>query len=203
MLDILLATHNQGKIKEYKALLAGLPHKLATLSEAGITLKVPENGFTFEENATAKAMAYAALSQKLVLAEDSGLEVEALGSEPGVFSARYAGENATDADRIRYLLNKMKDIPWEKRAARFRCVIALAWPDSRLEIFSGECQGIITLEPHGSLGFGYDPVFYLPEIGKTMSEIPLEIKNQISHRARAAQKARQFLEKLALEEIRQ
>ena len=201
MLELLLATHNQGKVKEYRALLAGLPYRLVTPAEVGLTLKVPEDGTSFEENAIAKATAYATHSHLITLADDSGLEVEALGGEPGVYSARYAGEGASDADRIRFLLVRMQDIPWERRAARFRCVIALAWPGSELKIFSGECRGIIVLEPSGSFGFGYDPVFFLPELGKTMAELPAEAKNQISHRANAAKEARQFLERRARGEM--
>ncbi|MBI4287237.1 MAG: XTP/dITP diphosphatase [Chloroflexi bacterium] len=201
MIDLLLATHNEHKITEYRSLLAGLPYRVASLSEQGITMKAPESGATFEENAIEKARIYAPLSRLPTLAEDSGLEVEALGGEPGVLSARYAGENASDADRVRFLLDRMKDIPLEKRRARFRCVIALIWPGNGLEVFNGECRGVIAFEPRGSLGFGYDPVFFLPEFGKTMAEVSAETKNQISHRASAVRKARQFLERRATEGI--
>jgi XTP/dITP diphosphohydrolase len=134
----------------------------------------------------------------LALADDSGLEVDALGGEPGPLSARYAGERASDRDRIDYLLSRLKGVPWEKRTARFRCVIALAVPGGNVEICSGECPGIITFTPKGKYGFGYDPIFYLPELGKTMAELPLAIKNQISHRGQAAHKAHQLLERLNL-----
>lgn len=203
MLQLLLATHNQAKVKEYRELLAGLPYRLVTLAEVGITIKAPETGARFEENAVAKARTYRTLASLPTLAEDSGLEVDALGGEPGVYSARYAGDGAGDADRIRFLLERMKGIPWKARTACFRCVIALAWSRGQLDVFSGECKGVIALEPRGQFGFGYDPVFYLPEFGKTMAELPLETKNRISHRAMAFGKARQFLEKRAREEVLQ
>ena len=120
-------------------------------------------------------------------------EVDALGGEPGRLSARYAGENATDIERIAYLLKRMNGVPWEKRSARFRCVIALAIPEGKVKLCSGECPGFITFEPRGEHGFGYDPIFYLPELGKTMAELPLEQKNKISHRGQAARKAAEAL----------
>jgi XTP/dITP diphosphohydrolase len=143
-----------------------------------------------------KATALAAESGLLSLADDSGLEVDALGGEPGPRSHRFAGEGASDEDRINYLLAQLKDIPTGKRTARFRCVIAIAIPDGKVHTCSGECPGFITTEPKGSHGFGYDPVFYLPELGKTMAELTLEEKNKISHRARAAEKAREVLRKM-------
>jgi len=134
----------------------------------------------------------------LSLADDSGLEVDTLGGEPGPLSARYAGEGASDIERIDYLLARLKGVPREKRMARFRCVIAIAAPEEKVEICSGECRGLITLAPVGNHGFGYDPVFYLPELGKTMAELPLELKNKVSHRGQAARKARELLNKLSL-----
>jgi len=202
MPEILLATHNQGKIREYRGLLAGLPNKLITLADLGITLKVPETGASFEDNAVAKAKTYFALSRLTTLSEDSGLEVDALNGEPGVLSARYAGEQANDIERVDYLLSRMKGIPWDKRSARFRCVIAVALPGDRIETFNGVCEGVISLKPGGNFGFGYDPVFYMPEMGKTMAELPQEVKNKLSHRFNAAQKALHFLEQYAKEEIR-
>lgn len=129
----------------------------------------------------------------MALADDSGLEVDALGGKPGVFSARYAGKNASDTELINYLLSQLEEVPWEERQARFRCTIAIAMPDSQVNLFSGECQGIITLEPKGEGGFGYDPIFYLPQLGKTMAELPLEVKNRVSHRGQAVAKARLLL----------
>ena len=129
----------------------------------------------------------------LTLADDSGLEVDALGGEPGPLSARYAGKDASDISRISYLLARLKDVPGEKRTARFRCVIALATPDGEVELCSGECRGLITLEPRGELGFGYDPIFYFPGLDKTMAELPPEVKNRVSHRGQAARKVYQRL----------
>ena len=195
---LLLATNNKAKMREYKSLLQGLPYEVVTLAEQGITTVVDETGESLEENARLKATALAAESQLLSLADDSGLEVDALGGEPGPLSARYAGEGASDIERINYLLARLKDVPEEKRTARFRCVIAIATPDEEVKICSGECRGFITLAPRGEQGFGYDPVFYLPELGKTMAELPLELKNQVSHRGQAARKARELLKKLSV-----
>ncbi|MDO8687727.1 MAG: non-canonical purine NTP pyrophosphatase, partial [Dehalococcoidales bacterium] len=171
---LLLATNNQGKVREYKILFKALPFQLLTLAERGITTVVDEVGATLEENVRLKATILAKESQLLALADDSGLEVDALGGEPGRLSARYAGEGASDRDRVNYLLSRLKDVPWPERTAFFRCVIAVATPDGEVELFSCECRGMITLEPHGEQGFGYDPVFYLPELGKTMAELPME-----------------------------
>ena len=183
---LLVATNNPGKIREYQNLLTGLNVELCGLADLELTDEVDEIGQTFEANARLKATAYGRASGLLTLADDSGLEVEALGGAPGVYSARYAGKGATDADRYNKLLAALDGVPWEKRAARFRCVIALAWPDGRLETFDGQCEGVIAFEPKGTNGFGFDPVFYMPEHGGTMAELPEERKNQISHRARAA-----------------
>jgi len=193
---LLLATNNQAKVREYKSLLHDLPCELVTLAEQGINVSVSEVGESLEENARLKATALAAESQLTALADDSGLEVDALGGEPGRLSARYAGEGASDRDRINYLLTRLESVPEEKRSARFRCVIAIATPDGKMELCSGECQGFITLTPRGEQGFGYDPIFYLPELGKTMAELPLALKNQVSHRGRAAGQVRRVLEKL-------
>lgn len=197
---LLLATNNKAKVREYKSLLQGISYEIVTLAEQGITTTVDEVGGTLEENARLKATTLAAESQLLSLADDSGLEVDALGGEPGPLSARYAGEGASDTDRINYLLARLKDVPQEERTAHFRCVIAIAKPDETIELCSGECRGFITVAPRGDQGFGYDPVFYLPELGKTMAELPLEIKNQVSHRGQAARKACELLKKLNLSE---
>ncbi len=193
---LLLATNNEAKVREYKDLFQDLPLELVTLAELGVTTVVDEAGESLEENARLKATALATKSQLLALADDSGLEVDALGGEPGWLSARYAGEGASDRDRINYLLARLKGVPWEKRSARFRCIIAIASPDGKVELCSGECRGFITFEPRGGWGFGYDPIFYLPELGKTMAELPLEVKNQVSHRGKAARKVPQTLKRL-------
>jgi XTP/dITP diphosphohydrolase len=194
---LLLATRNQVKVCEFRSLFENLPFELVTPVRLGITTVVAEVGESLEENAILKATALAAESQLIALADDSGLEVDALGGEPGCLSARYAGENASDKDRVNYLLSRLSSVPWDKRSARFRCVIAIATPGGTVEFCSGECHGLITFEPRGEQGFGYDPVFYLPELGKTMAELPMEIKNQISHRGQAAGKAHAILDKLA------
>lgn len=190
---LLLATNNRGKAREYRSLLRGIPYRLVTLADEGITTDVPETGKTFEENARLKATILARESGLLTLADDSGLEIDALGGEPGVFSARHAGENASDADRVSFLLARLWDVPEDKRTARFHCVIAIVSPEGKVEICSGECRGVITTSPRGDNGFGYDPIFYLPELGRTMAELSAEEKNKVSHRARAAVKARKVL----------
>ena len=192
---LLLATNNQAKIGEYKSLLHNLPFELVTLADLGITTIVNEVGESLEENARLKATVLATQSQLLALADDSGLEVDALGGEPGRLSARYAGEDASDRDRVNYLLARLKGVPWPKRSACFRCIIAIAMPGGEVELCSGECRGFITFEPRGEQGFGYDPVFYLPELDKTMAELPMEIKNQVSHRGRAVREVYQVLER--------
>ena len=193
---LLIATTNPGKIREYQQLLNGLNCDLIGLVDVGITQDVDETGSTYEANALLKAQEYAALSGLLTLADDSGLEVDALDGRPGVHSARYAPDSPT---RIRKLLGEMQNVPADQRTARFQCVIALAWPDGRTEITVGTCAGWISTEARGSNGFGFDPVFYVPERGVTMAELPDEVKNQISHRARAAQKMRPILERILRE----
>jgi len=190
---LLLATYNKGKIREYRSLLSGIPYEVLSLSDCGITKEVAETGETYEQNALLKATSMASISCLLALADDSGLEVEALGGEPGVRSARYAGEKASDADRNAFLLAKLKQAPNIHRNAQFRCVIAIAEPNGKVALFSGSCKGIITEKPKGAHGHGYDPVFFIPELGKTMAELTMAEKNLVSHRARAAAKAREYL----------
>jgi XTP/dITP diphosphohydrolase len=193
---LLLATGNEHKLRELKSLLQGLPYDMVSPTDIGVDANIDEVGGSLEENARLKAITMAARSQLLSLADDSGLEVDALGGKPGVLSARYVGENASDADRINYLLSQLKDIPKEKRQARFRCVIAIATPEGEVKLCTGECHGYITFEPKGEYGFGYDPVFYLPELDRTMAELAQETKNRVSHRGQAARKALSFLLKL-------
>jgi len=193
---LLVASNNLGKLREYASLLAGLPFELTTLAGERITDEIEETGSSMEQNAIQKATAYAALSGLVTLADDSGLEVDALGGEPGSRSRRYAGENVSDRERIDYLLAKLDGVPWEGRGGRFRCVIAIATPEGRVETCEDVCEGVIALDSKGEGGFGYDPIFYLPELGKRMAELTLEEKNRISHRGRAAQKARLILELL-------
>lgn len=190
---LLLGTNNKAKVREYRVLLEGIPYDIVTPADLGITLDIEESGATFEENASLKASAYSSMSSLIALADDSGLEVHALNGEPGVMSARYAGEGASDKERIEYLLAKMAGMPLQERDARFRCVIAIASPDGSITLCSGECPGVIALEPKGEGGFGYDPVFYLPQLGKTMAELSMDEKNEVSHRGKAAIEARRIL----------
>ena len=196
-MKLLIATNNKGKARELSALLAAPIWECTTPAEEGIILDPEETGKTFEENAVAKARAFAKASGLITVADDSGLEVDALNGAPGVYSARYAGPEATDAQRNDYLLARLSGVPWEKRQARFRCVIAIAFPDERLVLCKGECPGLIAFEPRGENGFGYDPIFYLPELGKTMAELTPEEKSRVSHRGKAARKAREFLQSLS------
>lgn len=189
MRKLLIATHNQGKVREYRELLAELPLAVTYLDAEGIRQEVEETGATMEENARLKAREYAQISGLWTWADDSGLEVDALGGEPGVYSARYAGEVATDADRYRKLLDALTGVPWDHRTARFRCAVALATPAGDMRVAEGVCEGVIAFGPTGTNGFGYDPVFYMPEHAATMAQLPSETKNQVSHRARASQKA--------------
>ena len=198
-LKLLLATSNRDKVKEYLVLLKGIPYDIETPSDAVVNPSVSETGETMEENAALKAKAYSTLSGSIALADDSGLEVDALGGEPGVLSSRYAGEEASDKERIEYLLKKMLDVPWRDRAARFRCVIAIARPNGDVSLCHGECPGVIAFEPRGGNGFGYDPIFYLPEMDRTMAELSMEEKNSVSHRGKAAVEARRLFETLRYE----
>ena len=192
---LLLATRNASKLEELRALLAGVPFTLVSLAEVGVDDQVDETGSTLEENATLKATTYARLSGLPALADDSGLEVEALGGEPGPLSSRYAGAGATDAERIAFLHEKLENVREEAWTARFRCVVAIAWPSEPLELYTGECHGRIIPEPRGSLGFGYDPVFLLPDRARTMAELSPQEKNLVSHRGVAARKAAEALKR--------
>jgi XTP/dITP diphosphohydrolase len=193
MEKLLLATRNQGKVKELAELLAGLPYEMISLDYAGITGEVEETGATFMENAILKAAAYAAVSGVLTLADDSGLEVDALGGRPGVLSARYGGPGLSDEDRVDLLLKGLKDVPWEKRTARFRCVIAIAGLGGNVRTVEGVIEGVIQYKPEGSNGFGYDPIFYLPDKQCTTAQLPSQEKNLISHRGQAALRAAALL----------
>lgn len=192
--ELLIVTDNPGKKREYQALLASLPALIRFPSDLGYRIDVQEDGTTYAENAIRKARAGVQASGLLSLADDSGLEVDALGGAPGVRSARYAP--GPDADRIAALLAHLEDVPWEQRTARFRCVVAIATPEGELYTAEGTCEGVIATAPAGTGGFGYDPVFYLPEFGCTMAQLPPEVKNRISHRARAVQAALPILQQL-------
>ena len=185
-MKVILASKNQHKLTELSAILSQLGFEIALESEYGLDIDVEETGTTFEENSFLKADAVMKASRLPVLADDSGLMVDALDGAPGVYSARY-GHKASDKERTAYLLENMKDVPEERRGAKFVCVITCLFPDGRKIVARGECPGVIARAPHGENGFGYDPVFYLPELGMTYAELPSEQKNAISHRARALQ----------------
>ncbi len=191
----MLATTNPGKVREYRALLGVLPVRLVGLDETGLA-QGPETGATFAENAAQKARHAAAGSGLVALADDSGLEVDGLGGAPGVRSARYAGEAADDEANRRRLIRELAAVPVERRTARFRCAVAIARPGAGeggepevLALVEGTCEGVALTEPRGAHGFGYDPLFLLPERGLTLAELPPEEKNRLSHRARAVERA--------------
>ncbi len=196
MQKLLIATHNPGKLLEYRSLLADLDLDVVNLDEAGIGFDVEETGSTFAENAILKARTYADASGLWTWADDSGLEVDALGGRPGIYSARYAGPDASDEDRYRKLIAELEQQPERDWRARFRCVVALATPDGRVETIGDTVEGIIIDGPRGDHGFGYDPIFFMPERDATMAELPAEIKNQISHRGKAALAAKEVLSRM-------
>ncbi len=181
----MLATGNPGKVREIGRLLDGYGVTLLTPDDLAEVPEVIEDGSTFEANALKKARAFARAASLPALADDSGLCVEALGGRPGVHSARWGGPGATDADRCRLLLEEMALVPDNERGAAFVCVMALCRPDGTCRTFEGRCRGTIARSPRGDNGFGYDPVFHVPEFGRTMAQLPIEVKNRISHRGRA------------------
>jgi XTP/dITP diphosphohydrolase len=189
MARMLLASTNKGKLQEIQDLLDGIDTELFLPSDLGLNLEVEEHGSTYAENAALKAQAFALASGLLCLADDSGLEVDVLGGEPGLHSARYSPQpGATDADRRHYLLEKLqgRPRPW---TAHFHCTLALALPDGTLHFAEGDCPGEIIPEERGDNGFGYDPIFVMSGLGRTMSELSMAEKNQLSHRARAVHAA--------------
>lgn len=194
MRTLLLATNNPHKLEEFRAIFSDLPLKLLSLKDLHLDGEVEETGTTFAENAELKARTYALASGMLTLADDSGLEIDALGGAPGVYSARYLGRETSYEVRFGSILEQLKERPVEQRTARFRCAIALAEPSGYTRIVEGVIEGVIANSPRGKYGFGYDPIFFLPEFGKTLAELAPEIKNRISHRARAAQSASKLLE---------
>ena len=193
-MKLVVATNNPHKIKEIASILRGQHYEILSLKDFPDAPVVTEDGSTFEENAVKKASIIAKYTGLLTLADDSGLEVDALKGEPGVKSARFAGENATDEDRNRKLLNLLKDVPESKRSARFKCAMALSTPQGDTKVVLGICEGNIAFEPKGNTGFGYDPVFLVPCYGKTFAELGPDIKNRISHRAIALQKIKKLLQ---------
>jgi XTP/dITP diphosphohydrolase len=187
MKKIVFATGNAGKMKEIREILADLPVEIYSMKEAGISVEIDENGKTFEENAKIKAQTVAGCTDgdTIVLADDSGLEVDALNGEPGVYSARYMGEDTPYTVKNNHIIELLKDVEGDDRSARFVCVIACVFPDGRSFTCRGVVEGQIGYSEKGENGFGYDPIFYVPELGCTTAELPPEEKNKISHRGRA------------------
>jgi len=193
---IVVATTNPGKLREIEAILAPLRWEVVPVSAYPGLPEIAEDGASFEENALKKARLTAAFTNEVALADDSGLEVDYLDGAPGVYSARFAGEPKDDAANNIKLLRLLEGVPWERRTARFRCVVAVATPGGRTATAEGACEGYILLEPRGAGGFGYDPLFYFPEHQKTFAELPPEVKNRVSHRARALAKIKDVLANL-------
>jgi XTP/dITP diphosphohydrolase len=191
---LLVATQNAGKKQEYAELLDELKAEIVFPDHLRLGLDVEEDGTTYAQNARKKGREYHRASGLLTVADDSGLEVDALSGAPGLHSARYV--EGTDADRVAALLEALADVPWADRTARFRCVLAVVTRSGCVTEFEGVCEGVIADEPQGEGGFGYDPIFYLPDRGRTMAELPRGVKNRISHRARAVQRALPTLAKL-------
>jgi XTP/dITP diphosphohydrolase len=197
---LLVASNNPGKVAEFRRLLAGCGWELATPAELDLELPEDERGETYAENAKIKALNGARASGLVALADDSGLEIDALGGGPGARSARFLGESAGYEERFARILGEMKGLPSGKRWARFRCVIAIAEPGSEeVKRCEGDVQGQIAFEPSGEQGFGYDPIFYLPWQARTMAELPVRVKDLISHRGRAAMRARPVLKEMLYE----
>lgn len=193
-MELVVATTNKGKLKEISRLLGGSGILVKGLEEFADLPEIIEDGDTFEANARKKALTVARHCGRLTLADDSGLVVKALQGEPGVYSARYAGPQASDTDNNRKLLVAMTGVPREQREAAFHCAMALCEPSGDCRLFHGRLQGLILEEPRGSGGFGYDPLFLVPEYGKALAELSLEIKNRISHRGKALRETLTYLQ---------
>lgn len=195
-MKFLIATNNAHKLEEIRRILAPYSIEAMSLKETGITSDPEETGSTFEENARIKAVAAMKASGMPVVADDTGLMVDALNGAPGVYSARYAGENATDRDRVNKLLYEMRDVPEGKRTARFVCVVCCAFPDGKIISVRGECEGSIAFEPQGTGGFGYDPIFIEKTTGRSFASLAGEEKNRLSHRGKALEAFVRELDKL-------
>lgn len=185
MKKVIFATGNEGKMKEIREILGDLDIELLSLKDAGITADIEENGSTFEENAIIKAKAISQLTEEIVLADDSGLEIDYLNKEPGIYSARYMGEDTSYHIKNSNLIQRLEGVPDQQRSARFVCAIVAAFPDGTVKTVRASMEGRIGYEEKGENGFGYDPIFYLPEYGCSSAEISMEEKNKISHRGKA------------------
>ena len=190
---LIIATNNAGKVREIKAILSGAFSMIVSLKDAGLQIEVVEDGVTFEENAIKKAKEVAKVTGCMALADDSGICVDYLKGAPGVYSARFSGEGATDEKNNQKLIGLLRDVPFDQRGAHYACVMALCGPEGNAITAYGEVNGVIVLEPKGNGGFGYDPYFYLPEYGQTMAELPAEVKNGLSHRFFALQALKEKL----------
>jgi XTP/dITP diphosphohydrolase len=193
-MEVIVATRNKGKLREFRDALKGLNLRIYGLSDFSDVPEVDEDGRSFTENALKKARFYSRYFGKLTLADDSGLEVDSLKRQPGVHSARYAGERASSQENNQKLLREMQGVPISKRGARFRCIIAVKSPAGREVLAEGSCRGRIGFKEKGRRGFGYDPLFILPRERRTMAELSLEAKNKISHRGKALRKIRKILQ---------
>ncbi|MBC8627734.1 XTP/dITP diphosphatase [Blautia stercoris] len=195
MKRMIFATGNENKMKEIREILGALPLEILSMKEAGVSADIVEDGKTFEENALIKARAICKLAGEMVLADDSGLEIDYLNKEPGIYSARYMGEDTSYHIKNKSLIDRLEGVPEEKRTARFVCAIAAVFPDGKELVVRGTVEGIIGYEEKGENGFGYDPIFYLPERGCTTAELPPEEKNSISHRGNALRLMKELLER--------
>lgn len=193
---IVFATGNAGKIREIQMILADMELEVVSMKEAGIRVDIEENGSTYEENALLKARAVAQFTDDIVMADDSGLEIDYLNREPGIYSARYLGEDTPYSVKNKSLIERLSGVPDEKRSARFVCAIAAVLPDSREITVRAAIEGRIGYEEKGDNGFGYDPIFYVPEFGKTTAELSEEEKNSVSHRGKALRLMKEELKKL-------
>ncbi len=185
---LIFATKNEGKMKEIREILSDVPYKVQSMSEAGIDIDVIEDGDTFEANALKKATEICQVSKCIVLADDSGLEIDFFDKAPGVYSARYLGKDTPYSEKNAIILDRMKEVPRHERTARFVCAIAVAFPDGTTHVVRETIEGEIGYESKGDNGFGYDPIFFVPEHGMTTSQMPSELKNQLSHRGKALRK---------------
>ena len=195
MKRMIFATGNENKMKEIREILGALPLEILSMKEAGVSADIVEDGKTFEENALIEARAICKLAGEMVLADDSGLEIDYLNKEPGIYSARYMGEDTSYHIKNKSLIDRLEGVPDEKRTARFVCAIAAVFPDGKELVVRGTVEGIIGYEEKGENGFGYDPIFYLPERGCTTAELPPEEKNSISHRGNALRLMKELLER--------
>lgn len=193
MKELVVATDNKGKLREIAGALDVLKFRVVSYREYPPVPTIEEDGATFRDNALKKARIVARHTRRLTIADDSGLEVDALQGRPGVHSARFAGATATDQENNRKLLDSLDAVPPEERGAAFRCVIAVVDPDGREAVVEGACRGVIEVNERGSGGFGYDPLFVIPELGKTLAELPLSLKNRVSHRGKALDALKEVL----------